>query len=165
MQATMADEKHALLPGVNTQPSPRADGRMSWKARLAFAALGAFGWYQLDTGLQQGRIIKHGRQRHSEWGSFPQKDDPFHFLPCTNATVPPGLHEPHPLESWNRLYDPDPSHWSRGNSSQSLYLCGWLDVPLDYTNTSDERVARLAVTKLQHAPKRSNRTKIGRAHV
>ncbi|ETS64279.1 hypothetical protein PaG_01118 [Moesziomyces aphidis] len=161
MQPKMADEKHALLPEVATQPSARdGGGGLSWKAKLAFAALGALGWCQLDAALQQGRIVKHGHRHHSDWGSFPHKDDPFHFLPCTNATVPPGLDEAHPLEAWARLYDPNPNHWSRGNSSQSLYLCGWLDVPLDYTNASDDRIARLAVTKLQHAPKRSKRTMV-----
>ncbi|KAJ4291468.1 hypothetical protein N0V88_006064 [Collariella sp. IMI 366227] len=49
--------------------------------------------------------------------------------------------------------------WSKrgGNAStgpdpyagRGIYMCGYLDVPLDYTNKSDPRIARLAVTKFQ----------------
>lgn len=34
-------------------------------------------------------------------------------------------------------------------SGRGIYLCGYLDLPLDYSNSSDERVTRLAVTKFQ----------------
>ncbi|SPO29119.1 uncharacterized protein UTRI_06068 [Ustilago trichophora] len=157
------------LPGVALHPRPRANGGLSWKARLGLAVLGGFAWYRFDVRprlhqqQQHERIIEHG-SNHSDhrWGQFPQKDDPFHFLPCTNATLPPSVDESHPLEAWQRLYDPDPQNWSWGNAgnvtNQALYLCGWLDVPLDYTNTSDQRISRLAVTKLQRSPHKSNRT-------
>lgn len=96
---------------------------------------------------------------HHGWGSFPRKDDPFHFLPCTNKTLPPRLEDPHPLESWKRLYQLDSTQWLRGTTNdKSLYLCGWLDVPLDYTNASDPRVARLVVTRFQLNPIPTNRT-------
>lgn len=158
------DEKLTALPKVATEPLLRPSQGLSWKARLALAALGALVWYRIDVRprLQPGRIIQHGHHlsRH-DWGSFPHKGDPFHFLPCTNATVPPSLDEPRPLEAWQRLYDPNPQNWSRGNATKdALYLCGWLDVPLDYTNSSDERVARLAVTKFQHARHKTKRTMV-----
>ncbi|SPO29796.1 uncharacterized protein UTRI_06068_B [Ustilago trichophora] len=159
------------LPAVALQPRSRSNSGLSWKAKLGLAILGGFAWYRFDVRprlqqlqLQQQqheRIIKHG-SNHSDWGNFPQKHDPFHFLPCTNATLPPSVDEPRPLEAWQRLYDPDPQNWSWSNTdnatTEALYLCGWLDVPLDYTNSSDQRISRLAVTKLQHSPHKSNRT-------
>ncbi|KAI2636240.1 Alpha/Beta hydrolase protein [Hypomontagnella submonticulosa] len=96
------------------------------------------------------------------YGRFPLPDDPFRFLPCTNATLPPALDDPKPERSWARLFDPNPKHWSWGNATKEqglldgdpyagrgIYLCGYLDVPLDYTNESDPRIVRLAVTKYQ----------------
>ncbi|KAH8883358.1 hypothetical protein GQ53DRAFT_664083 [Thozetella sp. PMI_491] len=96
----------------------------------------------------------------SVYGQFPKPNDPFQFLPCTRRTVPPALNDTHPAQTWSDLFDPDPSHWSWGNTTTSnstsdpyagrgIYLCGYLDVPLDYTNKSDTRIARLAVTKYQ----------------
>lgn len=101
----------------------------------------------------------------SPYGCFPQRDDPFRFLPCTNATLLPSLDDPRPDQTWAAHLDPDPSHWSWGNTTanksstygtsdtpyagRGIYLCGYLDVPLDYTNTTDSRRARLAVTKYQ----------------
>lgn len=63
------------------------------------------------------------------------------------------MDEARPVEAWMRSYDAEPSHWSWGANSTGLYLCGWLDVPLDYTNASDPRIVRLAVTKYQHSPR------------
>ncbi|KAI8626048.1 alpha/beta-hydrolase [Xylariaceae sp. FL1651] len=96
------------------------------------------------------------------YGRFPVPDDPFQFLPCTNSSWPPALDDPNPKRSWARLYDPNPDNWSWGRevaesaahngdkySGRGIYLCGYLDVPLDYTNQSEPRIARLAVTKFQ----------------
>ncbi|KAG6199418.1 hypothetical protein E4U10_004938 [Claviceps purpurea] len=132
---------------------------------------------------------RHSRPHFRE-GRSPWRDDPFHFIPCTNNTIPPALDDPYPEHTWANQYDPDPGHWSWGtatlgweqyfeNSSlfskphgphephdpqepgrphaphsdpyagRGIYLCGYLDVPLDYTNKSDARIARLAVTKYQ----------------
>ncbi|KAI1368393.1 alpha/beta-hydrolase [Xylaria arbuscula] len=101
----------------------------------------------------------------SPYGQFPVPEDPFQFLPCTNATRVPAVDDPEPARSWARLFDPDPEHWSWGRTvaadaadaaptenkyeGRGIYLCGYLDVPLDYTNHSDLRIARLAVTKFQ----------------
>ncbi|OTB04794.1 hypothetical protein M426DRAFT_73173 [Hypoxylon sp. CI-4A] len=99
----------------------------------------------------------------SPYGRFPLPDDPFHFIPCTNATLPPALDDPSPKRSWTSLFDPNPVNWSWGSAStgeenkrdgdthagRGIYLCGYLDVPLDYTNGSDTRIVRLAVTKYQ----------------
>ncbi|PNY24358.1 Carboxylesterase A [Tolypocladium capitatum] len=146
--------------------------------------------------------------RGSPYGTFPEPNDPFRFIPCTDATLPPALDDAHPEQSWARLFDPHPEHWSWGNAmahdshrpahehphgrphehphhrphdrprdrphghphehgdhdhhrghgchrhrdpyaGRGIYLCGYLDVPLDYTNKSDPRIARLAVTKYQ----------------
>ncbi|KAJ5167392.1 Alpha/Beta hydrolase protein [Penicillium canariense] len=97
----------------------------------------------------------------SPFGSFPWKDDPFRFLPCTNSTVPPPLDDPNPQKTWGTLFDRDPDHWSWGqrvpdalvnsdpHANRGIYLCGYLDLPLDYLNRSDSRIVRLAVTKYQ----------------
>lgn len=111
----------------------------------------------------------HGRkpvQCKPAFGQFPKPEDPFRFLPCTNGTVPPSVEDCDPDKRWAALYDPDPRSWiwQHANTSDSeasarvtadpyagrgIFLCGYLDVPLDYTNKSDSRIARLAVTKYQ----------------
>lgn len=97
------------------------------------------------------------------YGKFPKGNDPFHFLPCTNKTLPPSLNDKKPEKTWAKLYDRHPKHWNWGNETEAteeelasdpyagrgIYLCGYIDVPLDYTNRSDDRIARLAVTKYQ----------------
>ncbi|KAJ5951226.1 uncharacterized protein N7479_009639 [Penicillium vulpinum] len=85
------------------------------------------------------------------YGSFPQENDPFHFLPCTDTSRPPPLDDPTPGQSWAALFDPNPDHWSWGSTGQGIYLCGYLDLPLNYHNTSDHRIVRIAVTKFQVA--------------
>lgn len=95
----------------------------------------------------------------SPYGRFPKPDDPFQFLPCTSETLPPTLEDKHPEKTWAGQYDPNPDHWSWGNATtttkhdkhhgRGIYLCGYLDVPLDYTNESDSRIVRLAVNKYQ----------------
>ncbi|CAJ2506688.1 Uu.00g078740.m01.CDS01 [Anthostomella pinea] len=105
--------------------------------------------------------LTDGYKQLSTYGIFPVPGDPFHFLPCTNATVSPSLDDSNPEQSWAHLFDPNPDQWSWGNatkkenatkdpySGRGIYLCGYLDVPLDYTNKSDSRIVRLAVTKYQ----------------
>lgn len=93
----------------------------------------------------------------------------------------PQLNDTAPEKSWANHFDPNPDHWIWGNKSTNtsplqedpysgrpIYLCGYLDTPLDYTNKSDPRIVRLAITKLQvsglsptkscHAGKKSERT-------
>jgi pimeloyl-ACP methyl ester carboxylesterase len=101
------------------------------------------------------------------YGQFPLPEDPFHFIPCTNASIPPSLDDNNADRTWAALYDPNPAHWSWGNrttpgdgisdapeemdeySGRGIYLCGYLDLPLDYHNDTDERIVRLAVAKYQ----------------
>ncbi|ROW17980.1 hypothetical protein VPNG_00212 [Cytospora leucostoma] len=76
-------------------------------------------------------------------------------------TVPPALQDKDHEVSWSKLFDPDPSNWSWGNKTDTIagtedpndgrgiYLCGYIDVPLDYHDESDTRITRLAVTKFQ----------------
>ena len=99
----------------------------------------------------------------SPYWDFPLPDDPFNFIPCTNKSTPPSLEDRDPETTWKDLFDPDPDHWSWGNNTSNatettqndpyagrgIYLCGYLDVPLDYTNSSESRITRLAVTKFQ----------------
>ncbi|KAG5981138.1 hypothetical protein E4U55_003248 [Claviceps digitariae] len=113
----------------------------------------------------------HPHPPHPSYGDFPHKDDPFRFIPCTINTTPPALNDSNPEQNWATLFDPDPRHWNWGRvraghseeilssgepeprldryAGRGIYLCGYLDVPLDYTNKSDVRIARLAVTKYQ----------------
>lgn len=95
----------------------------------------------------------------SPYGPFPVENDPFQFIPCTNKSLPPALDDPDHQQSWAALYDPNPDNWSWGESSSNstddplagrgIYMCGYLDVPLDYLNETESRIVRLAVTKYQ----------------
>ncbi|TKY86942.1 hypothetical protein EX895_004230 [Sporisorium graminicola] len=166
-KASLYGKRPGILPETSLASArPTHAKSLSWKAKLGLAALVALAWLRFDT--RGHRIRKHNPApapptdhdgRHG-WASFPRKDDPFHFLPCTNDTLPPPrLEDPHPLDSWKKLYQPDPAQWLWGKiNANALYLCGWLDVPLDYTNASDARVARLAVARFQLDPLPSNRT-------
>lgn len=102
----------------------------------------------------------HHHDLGSPYGRFPQPKDSFKFLPCTNTTLPPLLDDKDHEQTWANLFDPDPDHWSWGNKTdlaesddpyagRGIYLCGYIDVPLDYRNSSDTRITRLAVTKFQ----------------
>lgn len=106
--------------------------------------------------------INHpGPQLESVYGYFPLEDDPFQFVPCTNLSLPPPLEDPNPQRSWAAVFEPNPDHWSWGQSrlneikhgdpyaGRGIYLCGYLDVPLDYLNSAETRIVRLAVTKYQ----------------
>ncbi|KAK1826223.1 Alpha/Beta hydrolase protein [Podospora conica] len=96
-------------------------------------------------------------QTQAPYGQFPKANDPFHYLPCTSKTNPPKLDDPNPDKTWAALYDSNPDHWTWGlvvgpgfpspdkYAGRGLYLCGYLDVPLDYT-TADRRIVRLAIT-------------------
>ncbi|OLN87666.1 putative hydrolase YuaR [Colletotrichum chlorophyti] len=121
--------------------------------------------YCWRSGNRDGRGVEHTPNpvKDPPFGKFPLPRDPFRFIPCTNATIPPSLDDYHSEETWAALYDPDPSNWSWGNKTttaftngdsdpyagRGIYLCGYLEVPLDYTNSSDARIVRLAVTKYQ----------------
>lgn len=98
----------------------------------------------------------------SPYGTFPRPKDPFRFMPCTKQTELPALDDDDHEASWAERFDPDPDNWSWGNKSdplageskdpfagQGIYLCGYIDAPLDYHNSSDKRIVRLAVAKFQ----------------
>ena len=142
---------------------PTRPAKAQWGRKLVLASvLTLFAFLYLE----QRSIRQHCNHVFSkpEYGVFPKKDDPFQFMPCTTETVPPALDDPKSLQSWAKLYDPNPKHWSWGEvsedtfeegilrdpfSGRGIYLCGFLDVPLDYGNKSDTRISRLAVTKYQ----------------
>ncbi|CAD6892325.1 unnamed protein product [Tilletia laevis] len=48
--------------------------------------------------------------------------------------------------------------YPNGGGNSSHWKCGYLDVPLDYTNKSDSRTARLAVVMYQVGEKKSEKT-------
>jgi len=101
-------------------------------------------------------------QQASPYGRFPLPNDPFNFIPCTGALSIPPLDDGDPKGAWAAQFDPDPQHWSWGGFAQDpdhvsddpyagrgIYLCGYLDLPLDHLNDSDARIVRLAVAKFQ----------------
>jgi pimeloyl-ACP methyl ester carboxylesterase len=149
--------------GDNNTRWPARPAKTHWSRNLALASgLLLIAFLYLEPRSIQ-RQCNHVFSK-PEYGVFPKKDDPFHFMPCTTETVPPALDDPKPLKSWAKLYDPDPKHWNWGGvsgdsfeeeflrdpfSSRGIYMCGFLDVPLDYSNKSDTRISRLAVTKYQ----------------
>lgn len=117
-------------------------------------------------GLEMASSFPSSTFSPGPYGQFPLPGDPFHFIPCTNASIPPSLCDGSADETWAALYDPDPAHWSCGGkrseddadadaanhdeySGRGIYLCGYLDLPLDYHNATDERIVRLAVAKYQ----------------
>ncbi|KAK0648857.1 TAP-like protein-domain-containing protein [Cercophora newfieldiana] len=92
----------------------------------------------------------------SPYGTFPQANDAFRFQPCPNTgpfQTLPALNDTRAEQTWAALFNPDPNGWLWGtpkaNVTTGIYLCGYLDVPLDYTNKSDSRIVRLAVLKYQ----------------
>ena len=98
----------------------------------------------------------------SPYGKFPHPHDPFSFLPCTAGLSLPPLSDVDPKKTWASLFDPDPEHWTWGGmkttqdyisgdpyAGRGIYMCGYLDLPLDYLNTSDLRIVRLSVAKFQ----------------
>jgi pimeloyl-ACP methyl ester carboxylesterase len=113
--------------------------------------------------LQHIRDYAQGPE--SPYGSFPIPGDPFQLIPCTNTSIPPNLEDENPSDTWKSLFDPVPEHWSWGKakdnaderaidsqdsySNRGIYLCGFIDLPLNPLNDSDYRIVRLAVTKYQ----------------
>ncbi|KAJ5161212.1 hypothetical protein N7492_006604 [Penicillium capsulatum] len=130
------------------------------------AVLGLVGLMKLhnlfsDTRISHVDLPWRKLWQRSPYGQFPLGNDPFQFIPCTNASLPPPLEDPEPRRSWAARFDPNPDHWSWSRprsdrnvtndpyAGRGIFMCGYLDVPLDYLNSSDTRIVRLAVTKLQ----------------
>jgi hypothetical protein len=148
-------------------PSWRLDSQWSrsfFRTAVVGSAICVVGLFHLRKGITIGSFNHDDTRRPSgnPYGHFPKPKDPFRFLPCTNTSIVPALDDIHPGKTWAKVFDPNPEHWSWGNKTinedvlethsncrRSIYLCGYLDVPLDYTNASDPRIVRLAVTKLQ----------------
>ncbi|CAN8099104.1 unnamed protein product [Discula destructiva] len=165
----------AAAPAAAASATPRLrSSRLG--ALLGILSLASLASYQLTGSLVPHDLHvwwRHGGHHHhchepaSPYGQFPKPDDPFKLLPCTNTTAPPDLDDPDHVASWAKLFDKDPSHWSWGNrtaatltasghdsgddayAGRGIYLCGYLDVPMDYRNASDPRINRLAITKYQ----------------
>lgn len=160
-------EKVASKSTVHAAPLPSpSPSRRCYSPLVALLGLASLASYHLTGSfVPTWHHHHHGHHCHddldSPYGQFPRPDDPFKFLPCTNTTQPPALDDSSHEESWAGLFDPDPHHWSWGNKTASyeaidypyagrgIYLCGYLDVPLDYLNKSETRIVRLAVTKYQ----------------
>ncbi|KAJ5438589.1 uncharacterized protein N7458_009587 [Penicillium daleae] len=146
------------LSHTNSRPRKWSRATAFWSV-VGLGTLCLTGFRGLPTQHRWFFPDKHTHNQHcsqtqvhdSPYGSFPQENDPFHFLPCTNASRPPPLDDPAPQDSWAALFDPNPSHWSWGSNGRGIYLCGYLDLPLDYHNRSDTRIVRIAVTKFQVA--------------
>ena len=111
-------------------------------------------------------FVSQQHAHRSPYDAYPSDQDGFHFMPCTERAVLPALDDLSPLKTWQSRFDPNPEHWSWGpapNKTHStlelqkhdrygdrgIFLCGYMDLPMDYTNKSDQRIVRLAVTKYQ----------------
>lgn len=54
-----------------------------------------------------------------------------------------------------------PFHWEQCTADDPHYQCGWIELPLDYTNASDPRTVTIATTMYQPRPgQKSARTLI-----
>ncbi|KUJ15859.1 alpha/beta-hydrolase [Mollisia scopiformis] len=153
----LADE---LRSSANEKPRPQSRKVVC----LAVVLIAALGFYHRGSWTPGNRKFETALDSNvSPYGRFPVPNDPFRFIPCTSTSLPPPLDDPHPEASWAKLFDPKPTHWNWGKSKSNethesltdpyagrgIFLCGYVDVPLDYTNKSDSRIARLAVTKFQ----------------
>jgi pimeloyl-ACP methyl ester carboxylesterase len=160
-------------PARQSRISPRGVPRgwiFTTVVLTGLALLAALLQLRPDSGAASGSVghfvnYPENLDKSSPYGRFPLPKDPFRFLPCTSATLPPPLDDDNPVRTWAARFDPNPEHWSWGNrregengtgiddddpyAGRGIFLCGYLDVPLDYTNKSDSRIARLAVTKFQ----------------
>ncbi|KAI1093247.1 Alpha/Beta hydrolase protein [Rostrohypoxylon terebratum] len=168
-------EKSSLPVDQLLHPQSQSQPQQPWlKTRVIISLVGVAALFAYLPGLSyeafrqqyydaltSGAVPHCHRQSGSPYGQFPHPDDPFRFIPCTNATLPPALDDSDPEKSWAHLFDPNPDHWSWGNATveqdaqddpyagRGIYMCGYLDVPLDYTNETESRIVRLAVTKYQ----------------
>lgn len=132
-------------------------------AMLGFCALTSFVDF---ASAQSHQIVVGDQQQHqlheldAPYGTFPRPKDPFRFIPCTKDSQPPALNDTDHEANWAKLFNPNPANWSWGNKSspslsgdpyagRGIFLCGYLDAPLDYLNASENRIVRLAVTKFQ----------------
>lgn len=166
----LAMDKHCSddsSPSDWGQPrQPRQPRRPLLKITAAAALLLLVSLYLDPFGIHWSSFASHGCSavEKSVYGDFPSAGDPFHFLPCTDKTLPPAINDTDPAASWAKLFNPDPAHWNWGDAPTSIgqdeldkdpyagrgiYLCGYLDVPMDYMNESDPRISRQAITKYQ----------------
>lgn len=137
-----------------------------WLARSAASLVGCVNLYRHPTWKCRllGHTLKSSASAHlgSPYGQFPRPHDRFGFVPYTGVLSHHPLPDSDPKGTWASLFNPNLAHWSRGNSTldpdhagdgpyvgRGIYLCGYLDVPLDYPNDSDARIVRLAVTKFR----------------
>ena len=139
-----------------------------WSVLLFIGLVGLAGVYRHTSWISPFIVVEyHAALTAASWtspyGQFPLPNDPFHFIPCTSRSILPSLDDLSPEKTWGRLFDPNPEHWSWGKSQSNktaqdhenpylgrgIFLCGYIDLPLDYTNKSESRIVRLAVTKFQ----------------
>ncbi|KAE9378638.1 hypothetical protein N431DRAFT_363260 [Stipitochalara longipes BDJ] len=143
---------------------PRSRRSFVWTSILLIGIFGLASVYRHGSWISPFVAVeKHTAQLNSPYGRFPLPKDPFRFIPCTSWSIPPPLDDDSPEKTWAKLFDPNPEHWSWGTpqssktkqghgnpySGRGIYLCGYIDLPLDYTNSSESRIVRLAVTKFQ----------------
>lgn len=161
-------EKQLLLnndnAATNGGPLPRQRSSPLVKVTAAAALLVLASFYLDPFAVKRPSFFGH-HCPHAAAPAFetlPKSDDPFHFIPCTHETLPPAIGDQNPEEAWAKLYEPNPENWSWGKpvagqngltndpyAGRGIYLCGYIDVPMDYTNKSDPRISRQSITKYQ----------------
>jgi len=97
-----------------------------------FALLAAFSYSPLASSFSSTwtRTLDRHRIISHPHSPSPAPADPLHFVPC----------------------------YPNGGGNSSHWKCGYLDVPLDWTNKSDSRTARLAIVLYQVGKKKSRQT-------
>lgn len=146
------------IRSINTPPATNSRRQAHLRNMLVFAATALLGFHAFS---QARPTLNNPIEVSSPYGRFPQPDDAFQFIPCSHNHHVPQLDDRDHRQTWASRFNPDPESWSWGkkmhepvdksdpHAGHGIFLCGYLDVPLDYTNETDTRIARLAVTKYQ----------------
>lgn len=155
--------KHGSImePKLQTSEEHRRRGNRCWSLckLVGFVFLLNFFLYFLHLDPRPTTVISwlHGdvslEPKQPRFEQLPRPGDPFQFIPCTADTKLPDLHDKNHKRTWANLFDPNWENYSWGihdsSRPQGIFLCGYIDVPFDYKNKSEERTFRLAVTKYQ----------------
>ena len=105
-----------------SMPQPRT---WHWKTIVWMAAaagiVGLVGFSKFPPPVPRWAFRDDPQVQDLPYGSFPQLDDPFQFIPCTDASRPPPLDDPTPQQSWAALFDANPNYWSWGSTGPVSY--------------------------------------------
>ncbi|KAK8070786.1 hypothetical protein PG997_010989 [Apiospora hydei] len=150
------EEASTLMPEKKGQPAERQPPSRPQDQQRQRFTVPNYVW-QAIIAMELLRHTAAAHPRHRVSAASLNRTIPSASSPA-RARASPALDDPNPDTSWAKLFDPNPDHWNWGNRTASstsasernsdpyagrgIYMCGYLDVPLDYTNKSDPRIAR-----------------------